>query len=49
MSMCNRGFGLFFAAVVLFGADKTEETDFPAGGTLRLQNSTGELVIEGWD
>src|SRR5579863_6508629 len=28
---------------------KTEKLDFPAGGTLRLQNSTGELVIEGWD
>jgi hypothetical protein len=28
---------------------KTEKMDFPAGGTLRLENSTGELVIEGWD
>jgi hypothetical protein len=28
---------------------KTEKLDFPAGGTLRLQNSTGELTIEGWD
>jgi hypothetical protein len=28
---------------------KTEKMDFPANGTLRLQNSTGELVIEGWD
>ena len=28
---------------------KTEKVDFPAAGTLRLQNSTGELTIEGWD
>jgi hypothetical protein len=28
---------------------KTENVDFPTNGTLRLQNSTGELVIEGWD
>jgi len=28
---------------------KTEKVDFPSGGTLRLQNSTGELTIEGWD
>jgi hypothetical protein len=28
---------------------KTEKTDFSANGTLRLQNSTGELTIEGWD
>jgi len=28
---------------------KTEKVDFPANGTLRLQNSTGELTIEGWD
>jgi hypothetical protein len=28
---------------------KTEKADFPANGTLRLQNSTGELIIEGWD
>jgi hypothetical protein len=28
---------------------KTEKLDFPAGGTLQLRNSTGELVIEGWD
>ena len=28
---------------------KTEKMDFPANGTLRLQNSTGELTIEGWD
>jgi len=28
---------------------KTEKLDFPAGGTLRVQNSTGELTIEGWD
>jgi hypothetical protein len=28
---------------------KTEKADFPANGTLRLQNSTGELTIESWD
>src|SRR5580658_8212698 len=28
---------------------KTDHADFPAGGTLRLKNSTGELTIEGWD
>jgi len=28
---------------------KTETMDFPAGGTLRLENSTGEVNIEGWD
>lgn len=28
---------------------KTEHADLPAGGTVRLRNSTGELTIEGWD
>jgi hypothetical protein len=28
---------------------KTEKFDFPANGTLRVENSTGELTIEGWD
>lgn len=28
---------------------KTERADLPAGGTLRLKNSTGELTIEAWD
>jgi hypothetical protein len=46
------------AACLLLGYDearqkvqvsKTENVDFPANGTLRLQNSTGELTIEGWD
>jgi hypothetical protein len=27
----------------------TQRLDLPAGGTLRLRNSTGELTIEGWD
>jgi hypothetical protein len=27
----------------------TETLDFPAGGTLCVQNSTGDLLIEGWD
>jgi hypothetical protein len=30
-------------------ATKTEKMDFPAGGTLRLEHSVGELTIEGWD
>jgi hypothetical protein len=61
MNTCNRGFSLFSAlcaATLLLGADntrqkvqvtKTEKMDFASGGTLHLQNSTGELVIEGWD
>jgi hypothetical protein len=28
---------------------KTERLDFPAGGTLRLKNSFGALMVEGWD
>ena len=28
---------------------KTERADLPAGGTVRLKNSTGDLTIEGWD
>lgn len=28
---------------------KTEKVDFPAGGTLRIEHSVGELTIEGWD
>jgi hypothetical protein len=28
---------------------KTEHVDFPAGGTVTLKNSIGELTIEGWD
>jgi hypothetical protein len=42
------GLGL---ALTVSGADpsRTEHMDFPAGGTLRLQNSVGELVVEGWD
>jgi hypothetical protein len=28
---------------------KTERIDFPPGGTLRLNNSIGELTIQGWD
>jgi hypothetical protein len=28
---------------------KTEHADLPAGGTVRIKNSTGELTIEGWD
>jgi hypothetical protein len=28
---------------------KTQKLEFPAGGTLRLVHSTGEVTIEGWD
>jgi hypothetical protein len=28
---------------------KTERVDFPPGGVLRLNNSIGELTVEGWD
>ena len=28
---------------------RTEHADLAAGGTVRLKNSTGELMIEGWD
>lgn len=28
---------------------KTERFDFPPGGVLRLENTTGELTVEGWD
>jgi hypothetical protein len=28
---------------------KTENFEFPANGTLRVETSTGELTIEGWD
>jgi hypothetical protein len=27
----------------------TDHMDFPAGGLLRLKNSTGEVMVEGWD
>ncbi len=27
----------------------TQKLEFPAGGTLRLEHSTGEVTIEGWD
>lgn len=47
-----------FAPCLLPGVDaspqivevsKTDRMDFPVNGTLRVQNSTGELTIEGWD
>jgi len=43
---------------LLFGSDygreyvtvsNTQKLDFPAGGTLRLEHSTGEVTIEAWD
>src|SRR5215469_2252849 len=30
-------------------ATKTDRLDFPAGGTLRMPKSIGELTVEGWD
>lgn len=30
-------------------ATHTERMDFPAGGTLKMLKSTGDLTIEGWD
>jgi hypothetical protein len=48
----------FVAAVSLRGADDprqfvemshTERVDFPAGGTIRLPNSSGLLTVEAWD
>jgi hypothetical protein len=49
--------GLCAACVLLasdYGKDyvqitKTQKLEFPAGGTLRLVHSTGEVTIEGWD
>jgi len=47
-----------FAPCLLPGVDaspqivevsKTDRMDFPANGTLRVQDSTGELTLEGWD
>jgi hypothetical protein len=29
--------------------EQTERSDFPAGGLLRLKNSTGEVRVQGWD
>ncbi len=43
---------LLLASAALVLADdvtKTERLDFPAGGTVRLKNSIGELTVEGWD
>jgi hypothetical protein len=30
-------------------ATNTQRVDFAPGGTLRLENSTGELMVQGWD
>ena len=32
-----------------FQLTKTERLDFPSGGLLRLKNSIGEVMVEGWD
>ena len=32
-----------------FQVTKTERLDFPSGGLLRLKNSIGEVMVEGWD
>ncbi|HEV3331024.1 MAG TPA: DUF4097 family beta strand repeat-containing protein [Bryobacteraceae bacterium] len=50
-------FGLTFSYVLLADEEAkqrvhvttTEHLDFSPGGTLRLQNSMGELTVEGWD
>ena len=37
------------AGIKTVQVSKTDTMDFPAGGTLRLENSTGDVNIEGWD
>jgi len=32
-----------------FQVTKTERLDFPPGGLLRLKNSIGQVMVEGWD
>jgi hypothetical protein len=40
----------FFVPLCLYGQEtKTEQFDFPQGGVLHLNNSDGELTIQGWD
>lgn len=52
--MKSIGVILLFAAAV-FAADppagvtRTQHLDFPQGGTLKMVNSSGELMIEAWD
>jgi hypothetical protein len=41
--------GLSMACALFARNTKTEKVDFPAGGTLRIEHSVGELTIEGWD
>ena len=52
------GIGCLLSAGLLLANDeipqklqitKTEHADLPAGGTVHLKNSTGELTIQGWD
>jgi hypothetical protein len=43
-----------FLPVIAFGAQRvdvttTEKTDFAPGGTVRIEGSTGEVNVEGWD
>ncbi len=33
----------------LWAADNAQHIEFPAGGTLHVKNSSGELDVEGWD
>jgi hypothetical protein len=41
---------LFFVPLCLYGQEtKTERFDFPQGAVLHLNNSDGELTIQGWD
>ena len=37
------------AGIKTVRVSKTEAMDFPAGGTLRMENSTVNVNIEGWD
>jgi hypothetical protein len=43
------GASLQAAGIKTVQVSKTEAMDFPAGGTLRIENSTGDINIEGWD
>ncbi len=52
------GMGSLLTAAPLFANDeipekihvtRTEHADLPAGGTLHLKNSTGEVTVEAWD
>ena len=48
-SAASQAANLQAAGIKTVRVSKTEAMDFPVGGTLRLQNSTGDVNIEGWD